>query len=64
MSYYQWPASALGPAEMSLLFHARKRHPRRTTIAALLADAVRRVYGAVHSQSTRPEPLPKNEVRR
>ena len=64
MSYYAWPASALGPSEMSMLFHGRKAHPQQTTIAALLADAVRRVYGGNRSTAVRPENLPKNEVRR
>ena len=63
MSYYAWPASAIGPAEMSLLFHARQNHPRRTTIAALLAEAVRRMYGTVRPPTTPPSNPPK-EVRR
>lgn len=55
---YPWPASRLGADEMALLFRARQAAPCRTTITALLAQAVRLAFsGAGHgSQITDIEP--------
>jgi hypothetical protein len=44
---YPWPASRLGPEEMALLFLARQKAPCRTTITALLAQAVRLAFSGV-----------------
>jgi len=51
---YPWPASRLGAEEMALLFRARQAAPCRTTITALLAQAVRLAFSGVgdDSQST------------
>jgi hypothetical protein len=42
MTYrYPWPASALSPADMKLLHHARERDSGRRPITRLIAEAVR-----------------------
>jgi hypothetical protein len=42
MTYrYPWPASALSPADMKLLHHARERDGERRPITRLIAEAVR-----------------------
>jgi len=41
---YPWPASALTPTEMKLLFTARESHPDRPPITKLISAAVRAVY--------------------
>lgn len=48
---YPWPASALSPAEMKLLYVARETHPDRLPITRLIAEAVRSAY-----QSSQPKP--------
>jgi hypothetical protein len=42
---YPWPASALAPADMNLLYRARELSPKRQTITRLLAHAVRETFG-------------------
>lgn len=54
---YPWPASALTPAEMKLLFLARETHPDRPPITRLIAQAVRSVY-----QSSLPIPEKENTI--
>ena len=41
---YPWPASALTPDEMKLLYLARENHPDRPPITKLISAAVRAVY--------------------
>ena len=41
---YPWPASALTPDEMRLLYLARESSPNRQPITRLLAQAVRAAY--------------------
>lgn len=43
---YPWPASALTPDEMAMLYHARERSPGRVPITKLIAKAVRAAYGS------------------
>ena len=47
MSEYRsaWPASAIGPEEMTLLHSVREAHPDRPPITCLIVQAVRAVYG-------------------
>jgi hypothetical protein len=49
---YPWPASALAPADMNLLYRARELSPERQTITHLLAHAVRKTFG--HLAETAP----------
>lgn len=42
---YPWPSSALGRAEMEMLFHQRENGSARTPITQLIAEAVRNTYG-------------------
>lgn len=42
---YPWPASALAPDDMHLLYRAREASPGRQTITRLLARAVRETFG-------------------
>ena len=51
MVRYPWPASALTPDEMALLYHARERSPSRVPITQLIAEAVRVAYGHLANQS-------------
>ena len=44
-SKYVWPANALTADDMHALYVARSCSPVRTTIARLLAQAVRQPYG-------------------
>lgn len=41
---YPWPASALSPDEMRMLYLARESHPQHPPITRLIAEAVRAVY--------------------
>lgn len=50
---YPWPASALTPAEMKLLYLARESHPERPPITRLIAEAVRAAYPA-HNPKEKP----------
>ena len=52
---YRWPASHLGPAEMALLFQARECTQPRRPIVALVAEAVRQVYGLKAQQQAAKE---------
>ena len=45
MNHYPWPASALTADDMAVLYRRKAQCPRRTPIAQLIADAVRRTYG-------------------
>lgn len=51
---YPWPASALGPAEMSLLHEARQCSPGRVAITQLVAQAVRAAYGGRTAELNEP----------
>ena len=51
-SKYFWPASAITPSDMDLLYRARELSPRRQPITRLLAHAVRHTYG--HLAAGRP----------
>ena len=49
---YPWPASAVGPEEMAMLYLACKSSQEgRSTITELLAEAVRAQYGHLADQS-------------
>ena len=52
---YQWPASALTPADMKLL-HAVRESRRDTPITELIANAVRREYGTQSMQTQEEKP--------
>ncbi len=53
-SKYQWPASALTPADMKLLHAVREARPE-TPITELIARAVRREYGLIQRQDPNPQ---------
>ena len=53
---YPWPASALTPDEMALLYHARERSPGRVPITQLIAEAVRAAYGPGVAVPSSPPP--------
>ncbi len=55
MSKYFWPASRLGEQEMEMLYRARESAAQRTTIAQLVAEAVRQAYGQVADESATME---------
>ena len=44
-SKYFWPASAITPDDMALLYRAREQLPQRIPITQLLAKAVRESFG-------------------
>jgi hypothetical protein len=44
-SKYFWPASAITPADMALVYKAREAAPRRIPISELIARAIRQTYG-------------------
>ena len=48
---YPWPASALTPEEMAMLYHAREKSPIRMPITQLIAEAVRVQYGHLANPS-------------
>ena len=48
---YPWPASAITPDEMALLYQARESGPTRQPITQLIARAIRRTYGTVPSST-------------
>ena len=45
-SKYFWPASAITPDDMALLYQARESAPVRIPISRLIARAIRQTYGA------------------
>lgn len=47
---YPWPASAISPEEMSLLYRAREAEPRQP-ITRLIARAIRQTYGTATSSA-------------
>ena len=49
MPRYPWPASAVSPEHMRLLFQAREQGPTRTPICRLIACAIQRVYAPAQS---------------
>ncbi len=52
---YPWPASAITPDVMALLYQARAKSSPRVPINRLLADAVRTAFGlAVHDNANDP----------
>ena len=51
---YAWPASGLSAEDMGMLYRARETAARRTTIARLVVDAVRRAYGQEDLSEPRP----------
>ena len=53
--YYPWPANRLGRHEIHLLWCARQGAPTRTTICALLAQAVRQTYGHLGREAVTEE---------
>ena len=53
---YPWPASALTPDEMAMLFYARERSPGRVFITQLIAEAVRAAYGLGVAVPSSPPP--------
>ena len=53
-SKYQWPASALTPADMKLLHAVREARPE-TPITELIARAVRQEYGRLESATSHPQ---------
>ena len=56
MRKYVWPASALTEADMAALYRARQRSPTKTTIARLVAEAVRKVHAvSVIAETERKE---------
>jgi hypothetical protein len=52
---YPWPASAITPEEMALLYQARESGPRMP-ITRLIARAVRQTYGTATSSAI-PRPI-------
>jgi hypothetical protein len=51
-SKYPWPASAMTPAEMNLLYRARESSPELQPITRLLARAVRETFGHLATAPT------------
>ncbi len=51
-SKYPWPASAMTPAEMNLLYRARALSPELQPITRLLARAVRETFGHLATAQT------------
>ena len=58
---YAWPASKLAERDMFLVWRARERSPHKTTISALIAAAVRQVYGDL---AIAPRDMPQTEQER
>jgi hypothetical protein len=56
---YPWPASAITPEEMALLYQARESGPRMP-ITRLIARAIRQTYGSAQSSA---EPKPKEDMK-
>ena len=46
-SQYFWPASAITPQDMALLYRAREQSQARVPISELIAMSIRRTYGQV-----------------
>lgn len=53
---YVWPASALTAGDMALLHAVRENSDPRTPISALVARAVRTVYGTGPNPKNEPAP--------
>lgn len=58
---YPWPASAISPEEMSLLYQARETGPRMP-ITRLIARAVRQTYGTATATAVPVQPNEKKEA--
>ena len=60
-SKYFWPASAITPADMALVYAARESSRPRVPISELIARAVRAEYGSVAlpTRQTEPGALPQ-----
>ena len=54
-SKYFWPASAITPADMALLFQVRESGPRQP-ITRLIANAIRQTYGTARSSAVPVQP--------
>ena len=54
-SKYFWPASAITPDDMALLYAARAASPQRISISELIARAVRQAYGQAQAVLTEKE---------
>ena len=52
---YPWPASALTPEDMSLLYRVRTSASRRVPITVLVAEAVRTCYGQPRNPEIKKE---------
>ena len=52
---YPWPASALTAADMRVLYHTKHRQSAQPAITRLIAEAIRKTYGAA---PTRPGERP------
>jgi hypothetical protein len=64
-SKYFWPASAITPDEMALLYAARETsRPRVVSISELIARAIRKTYGHVQTAQSEPQPEPQPEERK
>jgi hypothetical protein len=58
---YPWPASALTPDEMAILYQARERSPSRVPITQLIAEAVRTAYATGVTVPSSPTPRSTND---
>lgn len=56
---YPWPASAITPEEMALLYQARETGPRMP-ITRLIARAIRHTYGTATSSAV-PVQIPEDK---
>ncbi len=58
--HYPWPASAINPKDMALLYSVREFSSPRVPISVLVASAVRATYG----QALQPKALPEHQTKR
>lgn len=60
-SKYFWPASAITPADMALVYAARETGQPRVPISELIAQAVRQTYGQIDVLNLPANPIPQDK---
>lgn len=55
MKYYAWPASALNPSDMALLYRTRETGERQVPISQLIVQAIRKTYGETNNRNREEE---------